>query len=158
MTSAGDDLRPAVAPPDLDPPAGEDAKPPPWDWAHLTDTDAARQADALERFVDYFNHRYAWTREQTIPACWARHGALTEEATTLMWSRWAAFQGPLASAEAAQAWHTYHLPLFLARITSWTGLEAVADCRSGHHQPSRLTGVAPALNSALRSATPPPRP
>ena len=132
------DLRPALRPPELDDPATGENRPGGWDWAAQTDTTAVYLADALDTFVAYFNARYAWTREQTIPPCWAHHGALIEEITTLMWSRRAAFQGPVASAEAAQTWHTYHLPLFTARITTWIGHEAAADCRSGHHQPSRL--------------------
>lgn len=132
------DLRPVLLPPELDDPATEKNRPVGWDWAAQTDATVIYLADALERFVAYFNARYAWTREQTIPPCWAAHGALIEEITTLMWSRWGAFQGELAGPEAAQTWHTYHLPLFCARIATWIGHEAAADCRSGHHQPSRL--------------------
>lgn len=132
------DLRPPLPPPELEDPANEENRPAGWDWTDQTDTTAAYLADALAQFVAYFNARYPWSREQTIPPCWAAHGALIEEITTLMWSRWAAFQGPLAGPEAAQTWHTYHLPLFTARITTWIGHEAAADCRSGHHQPSRL--------------------
>jgi hypothetical protein len=141
VSQATADLRPAPRPPDLDnAPADQktENRPGGWDWAAQTDRSAAVLAQALDRFVVYFNHRYAWTRDQTIPPCWAEHGPLIEEVTTLMWSRWGAFQGPLAGPEAAQTWHTYHLPLFTARIIAWIGAEAAADCRAGHHQPSRL--------------------
>jgi hypothetical protein len=132
------DLRPIFLPPELDHLAEEENGPGGWDWASQANTTTAYLADALDCFVAYFNARYAWTREQTIPPCWAEHGALIEEITTLMWSRWAAFQSPLAGPETAQSWHTYHLPSFTARINTWIGLEAAADCRSRHHQPSRL--------------------
>ncbi len=48
-----------------------------------------------------------------MPPRWAAHGALVEELTTLMWARWPAFEGPAATPEAAQTWHTYYLPGFL---------------------------------------------
>ncbi len=148
---AAGDLRPAIGPPDLREPTADDNKHSAgWDWANQDDAEAIDLADALDRFVNYFNHRYPWTREQTIPPCWAQHGALIEELTSLMWSRWAAFQGPLAAPDAAQTWHTTYLPLFAARMTTWIGVEAAADCRSGHHRPSRLTDPDPA------AAGPPP--
>ena len=146
------DLRPAPRPPELANPALEEGQPAGWDWSAQTDTGAALLVAHLEAFVAYLNGRYAWTREQTIPPCWASHGALIEEITTLMWSRWAAFQGPLAGPEAAQTWHTYHLPLFTARITTWIGHEAAADCRSGHHQPSRLVDPDRPVVTGRRSA------
>ena len=67
------------------------------------------------------------------------HGALVEELTTLMWSRWAAFSGPDATVDAAQTWHTYTLPAFLSRLAFWIGPQTLPDCRAGNHQPSRLT-------------------
>lgn len=78
------DLRPAVPPPELDDPAKEENRPGGWDWAAQTDTTAVYLADTVDCFVAYFNGRYPWTREQTIPPCWAQHGALIEEITTLM--------------------------------------------------------------------------
>lgn len=132
------DLRPQPRPPVLANPNPDEDRPAGWDWADLDDTEAAYLADALEEFVAFYNARYPWSREQTIPPCWSSHGALVEEITTLMYARWAAFQGPTASVEAAQTWHTYHLPLFISRINTWIGVEAAADCRTGHHQPSRL--------------------
>lgn len=135
----GGDLRPPVAPPDLaDPTLVEDDRPVPWDWADQTASDAVELGQALVEFVRYLNGRYAWNAEHTIPPCWARHGALIEELTTLMWSRWAAFQGPLASPDAAQTWHTSHLPLALQRVTYWLGPGNALDCRNGRHQPCRL--------------------
>ena len=148
------DLRPASPPPELDDPAADDDHPHPWDWAHLADTDAACSAENLAAFVEYFNRRYPWTRDQTIPPCWAQHGALIEEIVTLMWSRWAAFEGPLANPDSAQAWHTYHLPLFIARITTAIGPEAAADCRAGHHQPSRLVDPDRPHNTGHQPAPP----
>lgn len=135
---ASADLRPDPPPPKLADPSAEKDRPAPWDWSAQSDTDAAYQAEAVAAFVAFFNHRYAWSKDQTIPPCWSQHGALVEEITTLMWSRWEAFQSPRAGTETAQTWHTYHLPLFIARITKWIG-PGVADCRAGAHQTSRLT-------------------
>ncbi len=83
------------------------------------------------------------------------HGALVEELTTLMWSRWAAFSGPDASVDAAQTWHTYTLPAFLNRLAFWIGPQTLPDCRAGNHQPSRLTSSGPALSP---TRTPPEHP
>jgi hypothetical protein len=71
--------------------------------------------------VDYFNARYAWTTEHTIPPCRALHSALIEEITTLIWSRWAAFQSDEADPTTAHVRHTYYLPGFLTRVTTWLG-------------------------------------
>ena len=117
----------------------------PWDWADQDDASAAELTRHLDEFVAYLNARYAWSSDQTIPPCWHTHGALVEELTTLMWSRWAAFSGPDATADAAQTWHTYTLPAFLSRLAFWIGPQTLPDCRAGNHQPSRLTSSRPAL-------------
>jgi hypothetical protein len=70
--------------------------------------------------------------------CWAFHGGLVEELTTLYWSRWTAFSGPDASPDKAQAWHTYYLPPFYSRLAVWCGgPQNLSQCRSGNHQPAR---------------------
>ena len=108
-----------------------------WDWVDRDGQVATALAGLLEKFVEYFNARYAWTTEHLIPPCWAAHGALIEEITTLMWSRWSAFESPAGSPEAAQTWHTYYLPGFLARVNMWLG-SAGAECRAGNHQPCSI--------------------
>jgi hypothetical protein len=129
--------RPDQPPPELpDPLAAGDTNA--WDWAHTDLTARAELADHVADFVAYLNSRYAWTREHTVPPCWAGHGALVEELTTLMWSRWSAFQAPTATPEAAQAWHAYYLPGFLARLNYWLGPQGALDCRAGKHEPTRL--------------------
>ena len=133
------DLRPDVAPPHLADPAEEvKAGRAPWSWATIDTDREARQASHIDGFVAWFNQRYAWTPDHLIPPCWARHGALIEEITTLMWSRWAAFQAPQATPDAAQTWHTYTLPMFMARLARWLPAASLTDCQAGRHQPSRL--------------------
>ena len=110
----------------------------PWDWSAMSRHQAQRMWDRLEGFVVYLNHRYAWDYPQQIPMCWAFHGGLVEELTTLYWSRWAAFSGPDASPDKAQAWHTYYLPPFYSRLAVWCGgPQNLSQCRSGNHQPAR---------------------
>ena len=104
----------------------------PWDWAHMGPGDAAQMWEALGDFVAYLDARYAWTCEQLIPACWAEHGALVEELTTLFWSRHAAFEGDKPTIEAAQAWHHHYLPGFYQRLRWWLG-ENGSSCRAGQH-------------------------
>ena len=71
--------------------------------------------------------------EQRIPPCWAEHGALVEELTTLFWARWHAFESPHASIGGAQYWHSYTLPSFYERMRGWLGTGLVA-CQHGHHR------------------------
>jgi hypothetical protein len=117
-----------------------------WNWVHRQNFNEEQMGGFLVEFVEYFNHRYAWTPEHTIPPCWERHGALIEEITTLMWTRWTAFQSPHGTADAAQSWHTYYLPGFLDRVNRWLG-SAAAECRSGHHEPSPINPPSPHDNT-----------
>ena len=127
------------------PPAGTPADPDfhaggtwPWDWSTMTRDQAERMWNRLEGFVAYLNDRYAWDHDQQIPMCWAFHGALVEELTTLYWSRWAAFCGPDANPDKAQAWHTYFLPPFYGRMATWCGgAQNLNKCQSGNHVPAR---------------------
>ncbi len=131
-----DHLRPPDPAPPLLAPLREESCP--WDWAGCTGDGATQRAEQLGEFVAYLNARYAWGTQHTVPPCWAAHGALVEELTTLMWARWSAFEGPAATPEAAQVWHTYYLPGFMARLTTWVGRQALAECQAGDHGPSRL--------------------
>jgi hypothetical protein len=123
------------------PPAGTPADPDfhaggtwPWDWSTMTREQAERMWNRLEGFVAYLNDRYAWDHDHHIPMCWAFHGALVEELTTLYWSRWAAFCGPDANPDKAQAWHTYFLPPFYNRMATWCGgAQNLNKCQSGNH-------------------------
>ena len=55
----------------------------PWNWMELDAEDADKLFALLSGFVAYFNARYADRPEQRIPPCWAEHGVLVEELTTL---------------------------------------------------------------------------
>ena len=104
----------------------------PWDWAHL-DADGAEQTwAALEDFVGFLNRRYASSPDHLLPPCWAEHGALVEELTTLLWTRRSAFEAPTATPELAQGWHQYYLPGFHSRLRFWLGDDALK-CRAGQH-------------------------
>ena len=87
---------------------------------------------ALEGFVVFLDSRYAWTADQLLPACWAEHGAIVEELTTLYWARVNAFEGPKPMAELAQAWHHQTLPGFYQRLRLWLGDRGL-ECRAGQH-------------------------
>ena len=104
----------------------------PWDWARMSPETAAAMWQALEEFVVLLDTRYAWTAEQLLPACWAEHGALVEELTTLYWSRVNAFEGPKPTVDLAQAWHHQSLPGFYQRLRGWLG-ERGGECRAGQH-------------------------
>jgi hypothetical protein len=124
-----------------------------WNCVDRHGEEATTMAQLLADFVAYFNDRYAWTADHLIPACWTHHGALVEEITTLMWSRWSAFESPDATAEAAQSWHTYYLPGFMARVNTWLG-SAAPECRAGHHEPCAIPGGGHPPPSPLRRPIP----
>jgi hypothetical protein len=105
----------------------------PWNWMELDAEDADKLFALLSGFVAYFNARYGQCPEQRIPPCWAEHGALVEELTTLFWARWHAFESPHASIGGAQYWHSYTLPSFYERMRGWLGNGLVA-CQHGHHR------------------------
>jgi len=108
----------------------------PWDWFAVRDeADSAEVHGEGLALLACFNSRYAWIPTQAIPACWAGHGGLVDELTTLMWSRWAAFSSGSASAEAAKSWHRQSLPSFMGRLdTRIGGVAATGECRPGSHQ------------------------
>jgi hypothetical protein len=99
---------------------------------------AQRMWDRLEGFVAYMNERHAWDYNQQVPMCWAFHGAIVEELTTLYWSRWSAFSGPDANPDKAQAWHTYYLSLLHSHLAFWCGgAQDLNKCQSGTHVEAR---------------------
>jgi len=95
--------------------------------------DADKLFAILSGFVSYFNARYGERPEQRIPPCWAEHGALVEELTTLFWARWHAFESSHGSIGGAQYWHSYTLPSFYERMRGWLGSGLVA-CQHGRHR------------------------
>jgi hypothetical protein len=105
----------------------------PWNWMELSAEDADKVFALISGFVEYFNARYADRPQHRIPPCWAEHGALTEELTTLFFARWQAFESPHASVGGAQYWHAYTLPSFFERMRAWLGSELVS-CQSGRHR------------------------
>jgi hypothetical protein len=109
------------------------AEPPwPWDWAHMSCESAEEMWQALAGFVGFLDTRYGWTAEQLVPVCWAEHGALVEELTTLYWSRVNAFEGPKPTVDLAQMWHHQILPGFYQRLRGWLG-DRGGECRAGQH-------------------------
>ena len=106
----------------------------PWNWLELDRTAAAQLWRILSEFVDFFNARYGERPDLRIPPCWAEHGPLVEEITTLWWARWQAFESAHASVGGAQYWHTYTVPGFFERMTRWLGSDRLERCRQGRHE------------------------
>jgi hypothetical protein len=92
----------------------------------------------LEEFVGFLNHRYVERAEQRVPPCWAEHGALVEELTTLYWARWQAFESRDGSVGGAQFFHSQTLPGFLDRMTRWISPDRLRKCQAGRHEPRVL--------------------
>ena len=106
----------------------------PWNWLELDKASASELWRILAEFVAYFNARYGGRPELCIPPCWAEHGPVVEELTTLWWARWQAFESAHASIGGAQYWHTYSVPGFFERITRWLGADRLERCRQGLHE------------------------
>ncbi len=106
----------------------------PWNWLELDKSSAAQLWRILSEFVTYFNARYGERPELCIPPCWAEHGAVVEELTTLWWARWQAFESAHASIGGAQYWHTYSVPGFFERLSRWLGADRLERCRQGRHE------------------------
>lgn len=105
----------------------------PWNWIELSAEEADQLFALLSGFVAYFNLRYGERPAQRIPPCWAEHGALVEELTTLYWARWQAFESPHGSIGGAQYWHSYTLPSFYERMARWLG-SGLIRCQHGLHR------------------------
>jgi len=105
----------------------------PWNWLELDADEAAKLWSLLFGFVAFFNKRYGAKIDHRIPPCWAEHGPIVEELTTLMFARWHAFESPQGSVGGAQYWHSYTLPAFLSRIRDWLG-DDLLSCQQGRHR------------------------
>lgn len=104
----------------------------PWNWTELDEHEGEKLWDYLGSFVAFFNARYGERMAHRIPPCWAEHGALVEELTTLAFARWQAFSSVHASIGGAQYWHSYTLPGFYDRLRTW--LSDLSRCQQGHHR------------------------
>lgn len=105
----------------------------PWNWIEFDREEAATMWRILKEFVAFLNRRYVERAEQTIPPCWAEHGALVEELTTLFWARWHAFETEDATVGGAQFWHNHSMPQFLERMPRWLGPDRLHKCQAGKH-------------------------
>ena len=105
----------------------------PWNWLELDKAEAEKLWASLVAFVNYFNYRYGERIERRIPPCWAEHGPLVEELTTLVFARWHSFESPHASVGGAQYWHSYTLPTFFHRLREWLG-DDLLSCQQGRHR------------------------
>ena len=105
----------------------------PWNWLELDANEAEKLWSLLFGFVSFFNKRYGERIDKQIPPCWAEHGPIVEELTTLMFARWHAFESPQGSVGGAQYWHSYTLPAFYIRILDWFGDDVLA-CQQGGHR------------------------
>ena len=105
----------------------------PWNWLELDAGEAAKLWGLLSSFVTYVNARYGDRSEHRVPPCWAEHGPVVEELTTLCFARWQAFSSEHASIGAAQHFHAYTLPAFYERLRFWLGGD-LRSCQQGYHR------------------------
>lgn len=110
----------------------------PWNWLELGADEAALVWELLAGFVEFLNDRYGVDSATRIPPCWAEHGAVVEELTTLAFSHWQAFCSPEASITDAQSWHNRVLPTFYERLGRWLKGTRI-HCDVGRHRDTETT-------------------
>jgi len=100
----------------------------PWTWRELDADGALATWTALSAFVDWLVGRYDLA--DTIPRCWYRHGAFTEELTAL-WASWtAAYLDAEAAPDAPILWHE-RFAACRERLAAWDRLGCAA---RGHRE------------------------
>jgi hypothetical protein len=95
------------------------------DWYTLSDGDAAKEWEALRRWVEWATVRYN-IAQSVIPACWYQHGALVEELSALHTAHRAAFDSSDAGLGPI-GWHE-RFAIALPRLTRAYG----GGCNNGH--------------------------
>lgn len=122
----------------------------PWNWLELDKEEAATLWRILGEFVEFLNRRYVERAELRVPPCWAEHGPLVEELTTLFWARWHAFESREGSVGGAQFFHSYTLPMFLERMGRLIGQDRLRKCQAGRHEMRPLDDPVELASSELR--------
>jgi hypothetical protein len=95
-------------------------------WHTLTPRAAGHAWDALAEWVDWLLDRYGL--DDTIPSCWYRHGAMTDELDALRAAWIAAYLDDHARPIDAAFWHDL-LDRALTRLRNWDRY----GCNSGTH-------------------------
>lgn len=102
-------------------------------WNLLTAPEAAAAWTLLTSWVDWLNDRYQL--DETLPACWYRHGALIEELDALHAAWHGAYHDPNARPTDPAYWHEL-LARALSRIHDWDRF----GCAAGtHHDEAAAT-------------------
>jgi hypothetical protein len=109
-------------------------------WHTLTTGEAGGAWDTLTGWVDWLIDRYVL--EDTIPACWYRHGAMTDELDALRAAWTAAYLDPNPRPIDAAFWHDL-LDRTLTRLRTWDRY----GCSAGTHHDDTSTS-----NAASRQA------
>jgi hypothetical protein len=110
-------------------------------WHTLTPRETGHAWDALTEWVDWLIDRYCL--DDAIPACWYRHGAMTDELDALRAAWTAAYLDPHARAIDAAFWHDL-LDRALTRLRNWDRY----GCSSGTHHDDTPAPSAPAIRQA----------
>jgi hypothetical protein len=104
----------------------------PWSWEALGADEARAQWQVVSGWVTWLVERYDLA--EVVPACWWRHGAITEELTAL-WVAWVtAYEDPEAERDAPLSWHESFASA-RARIGEWDRLGCARD---GHRDGQAL--------------------
>jgi hypothetical protein len=110
-------------------------------WHTLTPSEAGHAWKALTEWVDWLLDRYCL--DDTIPACWYRHGAMTDELDALRAAWVAAYLDPHAKPLDGAVWHDL-LDRALTRLRNWDRY----GCSAGTHHDDTPTPVDPADRQA----------
>jgi hypothetical protein len=96
-------------------------------WRDMPEDEQAKIWPLLRDWVDWLRRRYALDTK-TLPWCWHRHGAATEELTAL-WTAWQGASAPDADPGMPLAWHDA-LARTLPRVREWS---ARTGCTPAEH-------------------------
>jgi len=103
----------------------------PWNWDALSPEEAAETWRQVYSWVKHLVERYELY--ETVPSCWWRHRAITEELTAL-WAAWnSAYGDPFAETTAPVKWHE-SFATARERIENWNRL----GCASEHREPEHF--------------------
>ena len=110
-------------------------------WHRLTPGEAGHAWEALTGWVDWLLERYCL--DDSVPACWYRHGAMTDELDALHVAWVAAYLDPHAKSIDAIVWLDL-LDQTLSRLRNWDRY----GCSAGTHHDDTPAPADPAARQA----------
>lgn len=114
----------------------QEAFPPlPLCWPALTEQEREDQLQALNDWIRWLVDCYALDH-RVVPSCWAEHGALREELSSLR-TAWLTAFAITSTGDAPLDWHA-GFAAARQRLADWVSRTG---CRSGEHRPDQARSL-----------------